>query len=326
MKKKLFIVAVTLIILSFFTVTAVFAQSSATGRKRTTQVQVQIRSNVRGADIYLGKLHGRTPFTFKIAPGYYTVRVSAKGYSTFNGRINVTKNSYQTINITLQPLTVYVMFSSNVRGAKLYLNNRPKGVTPANLRLTPGNYSVRLEAKGYTPYQGRVNVTTSSRQNYSFQMQPAIVSVRFSSNVKGAKFYLDGKYRGAMPLSLRLTPDTYNVRLVAKGYTAYQGQVTVTASPGQNYNFELQPSSATLNVIVPAKYLNRHIKNQKNLIHLWVDKKPIKSKGGVSNFQITPGSHTVRIATGGIDVTRQLTFKPGVVYSLELVIELRLKE
>jgi len=322
--KKARITAIVVVLI--FTVVVVFAQTGSFGGKRTTQVQVQIRSNVRGASVYLGKLHGRTPFTFTIAPGYYTIRVSASGYSTFNGRINVSKNSYQTINITLQPLMVSVMFSSNVRGARLYLNNRPKGVTPANLRLTPGSYTVRLEAKGYATYQGRVNITTSSRQNYNFQMEPAVVSVRFSSNVKGAKLYLDNKYRGATPLNLRLTPDTYNVRVEAKGYTAYQGQVTVTPLSGQNYSFRLQPSTATLNVVVPAKYLNKLVKNQKNLIRLWVDKKPMNSKGGVRNFHVTPGRHTIRITTGGVDVTRQFTFEPGAVYNLELFMDIRLRK
>ena len=320
-KTKIIAIIVFLIFVSVLT----YGQTGSFGGKRTSTVQVQIRSNVRGASVYLGKLRGRTPFTFKIAPGYYTVRVSASGYSTFNGRINITKNSYQTINITLQPLMVYVMFSSNVRGAKIYLNNRPKGVTPANLRLAPGSYTVRLEAKGYTTYQGRVNVTTSSRQNYRFTLQPAVVSVRFYSNVKGAKLYLDTKFRGVMPVTLRLNPGVYRVRLEAKGYTTYQGEVTVTTSPSQNYTFELQPAFATLNVVVPAKYLNKLNKNKKYLIRLWVDKKPINSKGGFRNLHVTAGRHIVRIETGGLEVTRQFTFEPGVVYHLELFMDIRLK-
>lgn len=233
-----------------------FAQTGSFGGKRRSAVQVQIRSNVRGAEVYLGKMRGRTPFTFKIAPGYYTIRVSAKGYTTFNGRINVSKNRYQTINITLQPLTVYVNISANIKGARIYLNNRPRGETPAGIRLTPGTYNLRLEADGYTTYQAQLRVTTSSRQNY---------------------------------------------------------------------NFRLQPSFATLNLVIPPNYLNKPGKSKKYLVRVWVDDKPLNSKGAVYNLQVPPGNHKVRIDAGAVSVTNQFAFKPGVVYNLELFMEIRLK-
>jgi len=252
LKRAKLLILITLILVVGF---SLYAQTGTFGSKKSkAQVYVTFNANVRGARVYVGKYQGTVPFRVKLAPGVYNVRVTAPGYQTFSGRINVTTKNYQSINITLQPLTVLVTISTiNVKGARIFLDGAFRGTTPANLRLPPKNYNLRLEADGFMPFNT---------------------------------------------------------------------VITVGKTQNQRFNFTLQPAMATLNVSVPIDYINKKVKNPRRLIKIWVDNKLINPNGEIRNLQITPGLHIITLESGGLVTVGKFEFMAGQVYNIQLNMQL----
>jgi len=72
----------------------VYGDSESPRRSRTPSYDVQINSNIRGAEVYIdGRLQrGGAPVRVSLEEGTYTIRVEARGYEIFEERVRVRGN------------------------------------------------------------------------------------------------------------------------------------------------------------------------------------------------------------------------------------------
>ena len=161
----------------------------------------------------------------------------------------------RTTNVA--PSTVAVaegrlLVRSRPEGARVTVDGRDHGVTPATIRDLPrGAHRVRIAHEGYAPEERRVTITTA-RPAQSLMValgrtaaaapapgaQPAPAAAgRYSgalavdSRPAGAKVFVDGKLVGTTPMAIpSVAAGSHVVRLEHDGYRRWSSSVRVVAS------------------------------------------------------------------------------------------------
>jgi len=304
-----------------------FAQSSATGAGRTRGVAVTIQCNVAGADVVIdGTSSGKSPFTATLAAGDHSVAVTAPGYQPYNGKFSVTQAT--TIPVNLQPATMAVTINTNAPGASISIDGAQIKGNASN--LTAGSHSVGVSAPGYVAQNTTINV--SRPETFQINLQPATVAVTFSANVGGADIAVGGpggKFSGKAPFTAQLLPGSYAVNASAGGYQPLSTQVNVTQASGQTFALTLQPSTATMNIVIPRNVMDPDTKDEgllRSMVKVFVDGKLMNAKAEVmGNVAVAPGRHTIRIASGALSFQQDFDFAAGGVYSLEVMFGMQLR-
>ena len=118
--------------------------------------RIVINSTPSGADVYLNdKAVGKTPLDLKdIEEGNYKLKVILPQYTPYEENITVEKGKTIREDIALIKAQTFISITSNPVGAKVFIDNIEKGVTPyEDVNITIGAHKVRLELDGYLPYE-----------------------------------------------------------------------------------------------------------------------------------------------------------------------------
>lgn len=108
------------------------------------------------------------------------------------------------LSYTVRPITPppanygRIIVTSQPQGAKVYLDNVYKGLTPLNLdRVTSGQHHIKLTMAGYQDWSNYVLISPSRTTTVSADLIPFPVygSISIYCNQGNAKIYLDGSYQ-----------------------------------------------------------------------------------------------------------------------------------
>ena len=125
--------------------------------------------------------------------------------------------SYTVRPITPPPINYgRIVATSHPQGARLYLDNVYKGVTPLNLdRVTAGQHHVKLVMAGYQDWSSYISVSPSRTTTVSADLIPLPVhgSISVYCNQGNARIYLDGSYQKRTS-----TNKAVEIKNVRKGY------------------------------------------------------------------------------------------------------------
>lgn len=105
---------------------------------------------------------GPTPLTASLSPGPYEVSVSAEGYETHRGLVEVRADATtrHEAELTALPQPVGTLtVTANQPGALVTVDGTPAGFTPLALEAVPvGERSIGVEREDLDPWQGEVEV------------------------------------------------------------------------------------------------------------------------------------------------------------------------
>jgi hypothetical protein len=99
-----------------------------------------------------------------VPPGPHVVTVTKDGFATNTTTVDVKKNDFYKLFISLQPLGVAdLSVTSNPPGAQVALDGTAVGVTPLVIPgVTTGSHMVRITMPGFTDYEQQVTGTGGS--------------------------------------------------------------------------------------------------------------------------------------------------------------------
>jgi len=131
-----------------------------------------------------------------------------------------------------------IIVTSQPQGAKVYLDNIQRGMTPLNLdRVAPGQHQIKLVMAGYQDWSNYVSVSPSRTTTVSTHLIPVNVygSISISCNQGSAEIFLDGAHRGrtysSRSVVLENVEKGYHELLVTKiGYKDWSKRVYVSSS------------------------------------------------------------------------------------------------
>jgi hypothetical protein len=189
--------------------------------------RIIVMSNPQGAKVYLDNSNqGVTPLNLDIiTSGQHSIKLVLSGYQEWNSYVSVFPSQTTTVSADLIAQQSYGTISvySNPPGAKVYLDNSNKGVTPLNLKnITLGQHSIKLVLSGYQEWNSYVSVFPSQTTTVSADLiaQQSYGSISISCNQSGAKIFLDGTYKKTTssnnPVVLENVQDGYHELTVIK--------------------------------------------------------------------------------------------------------------
>ncbi|HOV64558.1 MAG TPA: PEGA domain-containing protein, partial [Spirochaetia bacterium] len=202
---------------------------------------LSVTANVAGAQVYINNVaSGNAPLSRQLAPGSYSIRVSAPGFEDYIATVVVNGNTSHAA--MLQPIRHQVTINSNVNGAQVYVNNAYVGTTPYTGTYAPGSYTVRLTAPGYQDASTVINLNRSD--SITIVLQPAFATVNIYLNPA----YLDPQNRNAMAqikvfidgnmqngTTFQLPAGRHNLRITSGSFSA-SGDFDIAA--GRTYTIE----------------------------------------------------------------------------------------
>jgi hypothetical protein len=219
-----------------------------------------IVSTPDNANVYLdGVLKGKTPFMMSNnAVGPHTVQVRLSGYAEWKSTVEVSKGGTQTISAILSKTDIDsirgLTIVSDPVGAKVMLDGREKGITPATLNaVAAGIHILEIEYPGYNSWKSTVDVPESGIKSISVILNkkpagsPGWISV--SSTPYNAAVTLDGISVGRTPANSSLNLDApegeHVIILELSGYWSYSTRARVLPNQVSTVNAILVPLSGS---------------------------------------------------------------------------------
>src|SRR5665648_160590 len=164
--------------------------------------------------------------------------------------VNLPPNSWASSNLlsyTVRPITPpppppanygRIIVTSQPQGAKVYLDNVQRGMTPLNLdRVATGQHQIKLAMTGYQDWSNYVSVSPSQTISVSTNLIPMneYGSISISCNQGSAEIFLDGIHRdrtySGRSVVLENVEKGYHELLVTKiGYKDWSKRVYVSSS------------------------------------------------------------------------------------------------
>ncbi|HYT87807.1 MAG TPA: PEGA domain-containing protein [Gemmataceae bacterium] len=211
--------------------------------KEPTPVAVTIESMPEeGATISLdGKpTEKKTPATFNLKPGTYTVRLELDKYESRSEQLVVRADSDKAPfrynldkkkSIISSPTSVDVTITTDPPGATVFVDGkRQEPLANNRFRLEPGAHDLRLELKNHHPHPDKITVTAGKPNSFHYDLKVITHALTVKSNPKGAKVSLNGKPRGETTEFFELQAGkTYEIEFSLPGYKSVTKQVAIVA-------------------------------------------------------------------------------------------------
>ncbi|MBP8612461.1 MAG: PEGA domain-containing protein [Candidatus Atribacteria bacterium] len=135
--------------------------------------RIVINSTPSGADVYLNdKVVGKTPLDLKdIEEGEYKLKVVLPQYTPYEENITVEKGKTIKEDIALVKAQTFLSITSNPAGAKVFIDNIEKGITPyEDVNINVGTHKVRLELDGYLTYETDIVIEKNKPSNLNINL------------------------------------------------------------------------------------------------------------------------------------------------------------
>lgn len=210
-----------------------------------------------------------------------------------------------------------IRVTSNPSGAKCYLDGTYKGKTPLTIRdVSAGEHFIRLTKSGYQDWSKTVRVTSNQTTGVSAELQRPLGSIKVTSDPSGAKCYLDGRYKGTTPLTIRDVPaGEHEVKVKKESYYDWMSDVNVSDGKTSSIHASLEMMTGFLEV-------KSNTKAQVYIDGTYQGKTPLQCEIPLGNHQIKVSAdkyydyiETVTITVGEhTHVNISLTEKPGSIF------------
>jgi len=163
------------------------------------------------------------------------VNNESKGKGTWSGRLIAGFHSFEarkdrhraavqklqlavgeTKSFTLEPVPMLgtLKIKSNVIGAEIFLDNVPKGKTPAILKnVFAGDYTLRLVKEGVGSVEKKISIEEGKSLDLDEFMKTSM-TVRFISDPVGANVFLDNQLIGKTPLSVEADFGSHQLKMI----------------------------------------------------------------------------------------------------------------
>ena len=179
-------------------------------------------------------------FTFPVADhflllaGEHEIQISAPGYSTHRSRIEITSESTQYADVTLEPLPGHLTVDVNT-DALISIDGQVIGKSGEIIpSLAAGQHLLEISAERYQPLQQTITIEGRDRhQQLSLTLQPDWAELTIDSIPQGATVIIDDQVIGTTPLMSEVLSGRHILQLRLGGYKSWQQIVRVNAGQHQ---------------------------------------------------------------------------------------------
>jgi PEGA domain len=150
-------------------------------KNHTSQVTItcNVTANVLVRDISVGTCPMNAPLVVNAGPA--SITVSAVDYITLKKDVVLEGSKSQTVDFSLEkqnPTTILVLHSTP-DSATTSVDDKPAGVTPIDIPLTPGTHRLLLTHSGYKDLTTQVGIERGERKTLDLKLDPSGVTSKW---------------------------------------------------------------------------------------------------------------------------------------------------
>ncbi|MCL2105443.1 MAG: PEGA domain-containing protein, partial [Kiritimatiellaeota bacterium] len=160
---------------------------------------LNVTSDPTDADVFVnGISRGTTPCRIdRIPDGNVTIEIKADGFDSHTRQVALAAGEVQNIDVSLKPLPGTLRIVSIPAGARVYINDEYKDVTPYDfVNAPPATYRVRVEQTGYAPNARNVDLEKGDTVTEEFRLTKIMGRLEVTTAPAGSVIFLDGKRAG----------------------------------------------------------------------------------------------------------------------------------
>lgn len=284
---------------------------------------LRINSNVRGASIFIDDILQEevTPATIVVGKGTHRIKVTAAGYRDYITTISISADTTTTVELVKILNSYNLRITATAKNSRVFINNDDKGYAPITTRLAEGTYTVVVKSSGYLDFTITVQLSRDTSINANMQLAKKIYTLTVTSNVKDSRVSINGaEERDRAPLSIKLEEGRYLIRVTATGYIPYE--LTIQLDRDLKIDALLTPPRPTLRIIIPKEIQNPDKNKPENRVDVYLDGRKQKDL----EFNVNRGWHRIRIETGALVWEKDMNFKDGVFYIIQVFFDMEIIE
>ena len=213
----------------------------------TTEPNVAADVHVDGVSI------GSAPLTdVEVEPGRRRVEFIAERFLSEVLELDVFgEGRRQSLAAELTPNWAPVSLSSRPDGAQVLVDGTAVATTPAELELGAGERLVELRLAGYNAWRDAITVLADQPLSLpEVTLVQADGRVELVTDPAGAAVSVNGEYRGATPLTLRLRPGRLHaINVTRPGYDTETRELSVEADSGRRLEISLAARFGAIEVV-----------------------------------------------------------------------------
>lgn len=202
-----------------------------------------VHSEPAGATVFLdGRNVGITPVSIDRVPqGERDVTVQLQGFASYRTSLLVTPDDTVRLDATLTSMPGSLEVVSNPSGARVFLNDQPRGETPLQLNdLDPGSYIMRVSLRGHADVTRTLRIGRGETVSEFAEMERNSGSLEIVTRPAGVRVIVNGEYAGttrarggsdvvSQPFQVpMLSQGFHTLQLVREGYAFESKRFSIT--------------------------------------------------------------------------------------------------
>ena len=216
---------------------------------------ITLTSDPIGAEVLINGIpRGHTPCRVdRIPGGTVTLAVQAAGFITHTREIALAAGEVQSADIQLKPQPGTIRVVSIPEGARVYIDDDYKGVTPFDLaNAEPKTYRVRVDMAGHDPAARDVVLEKGSSVTEEFRLDKITGRIEVITAPARATILIDGKKLGITstqgadstavsdPFAMEdILEGEHEIEIFRKGFATQKRKITVTRGETLTLQFRL---------------------------------------------------------------------------------------
>jgi len=180
-------------------------------------VLMEFTSDPSGADVLLDGISlGQAPLRTSVAEGRHQLTAQLPGFETQNRPLEVRRGGAALQSFYFQH-GMLIVENTDPSAVQILVNNRLVGMSPTNLALPVGRFSITFRANGYETNNTTISVADKSSQRFSPTLKAIAGFVELASDIPGTEIRDQANVLLATnisdsPTELALRPGSYTLR------------------------------------------------------------------------------------------------------------------
>lgn len=240
--------------------------------------------------------------------GEHNYRIESQMYHPQAGTFTVGAEQKTKLQIDLAPAFGYLeVDSSPERGARVFIDGRPVGVTPfKSEQIASGTYQLQVLKEGFYQQMQTVEITDNQTASLVIDLRGSFSAISLQAANPAAEIWVSGKRYGVGSWTGRLEAGTYSVESRCAGYEPAIQSITVVE--GEPQTIQLQPQVPIYGLVkVSTMPVGAVVK---------LDGVPIGETPLISN-KVLVGQHKIEIAAPGY-VPAEYSVEVGTAAAVEI--------
>lgn len=235
------------------TVNPLFGDASGKGVGDFAQSSnLTVYSEPSGARVYLnGVKAGETPFqTSSISVGSHKIRLEKLLYKPYETTVTISSSGSNKVNYNLKPDFGELILKTNPSGANVYIDNKPKGLTPFIESMLPsGTHHITLSYDKYHDIVKTFNLYPEDKIDETYQFKSKFGRLVINSEPFGSEVYLEDEFIGKTPLTLdTVTSSIYPLRITKEFYASYEKHIEIKDDQTTTINDDLNQDYGVIKI------------------------------------------------------------------------------